>query len=269
MKTSNTATVTPSESRNPASGNFCIASSSIDFLSPLSAAAQGLAYLLTHRSWTSRIGTGFRKWSFSRPRRLVVTRPASSSTRRCFITPKRVIGSRSSSALSVCPSSVYSSSSRLRRVGSARALNTSSMPVMIGDLLVTCQPDDFSGVRQSLMGDPNATKEAVPMPDHDVGTREEWLAARRELLEREKVLTRESDELARQRQALPWVPVDEEYEFETSEGTKTLKDLFGGRSQLIVYHLMFGPDDAEACPGCSFTADTFEGAVTHLEQRDV
>jgi len=107
------------------------------------------------------------------------------------------------------------------------------------------------------------------MPDHDVGTREEWLAARRELLEREKVLTRESDELARQRQALPWVPVDEEYEFETSEGTKTLKDLFGGRSQLIVYHLMFGPDDAEACPGCSFTADTFEGAVTHLEQRDV
>jgi predicted dithiol-disulfide oxidoreductase (DUF899 family) len=107
------------------------------------------------------------------------------------------------------------------------------------------------------------------MPDHDLGTRDEWLAARKELLEREKELTRQSDELARQRQALPWVPVDEEYAFETGEGTKTLKDLFGGRSQLIVYHLMFGPDDAEACPGCSFTADTFERAVTHLEHRDV
>ena len=96
-------------------------------LSPLSAAAQGSAYLLTQRSWTSRIGTGLRKWSFSRPRRLVVTSPASSSTFRCFITPKRDIGNRRSSALSVCPSCSNSSSSRLRRVGSARALNTASM----------------------------------------------------------------------------------------------------------------------------------------------
>src|SRR3954453_20648204 len=103
-------------------------SSSRVCLRPLSVAAQGSAYLLTQRSWTSLIGTGFRKWSFSRPRRLVVTRPASSSSLRCFMTPKRVIGSRCSSALRVCPSCLNSSSSRLRRVGSARALNTSSMP---------------------------------------------------------------------------------------------------------------------------------------------
>src|SRR5215211_9179426 len=87
----------------------------------------------------SRIGTGFRKWSFSRPRFLVVTSPASPSTFRCFITPKRVIGSRRSSAPSVCPSCSNSSSSRLRRVGSARALKTTSMPPIICDLLVTCQ----------------------------------------------------------------------------------------------------------------------------------
>ena len=102
-------------------------------------AAHGSAYLLTHRSWTSRIGTVFRKCSFSRPRRRVTTSPASSSTLRCFITPKRVIGNRCSSALSVCPSSLNSSSSRVRRVGSARALNTSSTRRMIGDHMVTCQ----------------------------------------------------------------------------------------------------------------------------------
>jgi predicted dithiol-disulfide oxidoreductase (DUF899 family) len=102
-----------------------------------------------------------------------------------------------------------------------------------------------------------------------IGTREEWLAARRELLDREKELTRRSDELARQRQALPWVPVDKEYEFETPEGTRGLGDLFAGRSQLLVYHLMFGPDDEAACSGCSFTADSLNGAVVHLENRDV
>src|SRR5215207_8550075 len=94
---------------------------------PVSAAAQGSAYLLTHRSWMSRIGTGFRKCSFSRPRRRVTTRFASSSTFRCFITPKRDIGSRRSSAVSVCPSSWKSRSSSARRVGSASALNTSSI----------------------------------------------------------------------------------------------------------------------------------------------
>jgi predicted dithiol-disulfide oxidoreductase (DUF899 family) len=112
-------------------------------------------------------------------------------------------------------------------------------------------------------------KEANAMMQHDVGTREQWLVARRELLEREKQLTRHSDELARQRQELPWVPVDKEYDFETNEGTRTLAELFDGRSQLLVYHLMYGPQDTAACPGCSFTADNLEGAVVHLEHRDV
>ncbi len=102
-----------------------------------------------------------------------------------------------------------------------------------------------------------------------IGTREEWLAARRELLEQEKAHTRRSDELARQRQELPWVPVEKEYDFETNEGTRTLSELFAGRSQLLVYHLMFDPDDTAACPGCSYTADSLDGAVVHLEHRDV
>jgi predicted dithiol-disulfide oxidoreductase (DUF899 family) len=105
--------------------------------------------------------------------------------------------------------------------------------------------------------------------EHKVGTREEWLAARIELLEREKELTRRSDELARERRELPWVPVEEPYSFETNEGTKTLAELFEGRSQLLVFHLMFGPEDAEACPGCSFMADHIDGAVVHLNHRDV
>jgi predicted dithiol-disulfide oxidoreductase (DUF899 family) len=105
--------------------------------------------------------------------------------------------------------------------------------------------------------------------EHKVGTREEWLAARIELLDHEKELTRRSDELARERRELPWVPVGEPYSFETDEGTKTLAELFEGRSQLLVFHLMFGPEDAEACPGCSFTADHVDGAVVHLNHRDV
>ena len=108
------------------------------------------------------------------------------------------------------------------------------------------------------------------MPNHRVATREEWLAARVELLEREKALTRQSDELARERQKLPWVEVDpDEYPFETPDGTKSLKDLFAGRSQLIVFHLMYGPDDEAACLGCTYTADNWAGAVPHLEQHDV
>ena len=106
------------------------------------------------------------------------------------------------------------------------------------------------------------------MREHKVGTREEWLLARKELLQREKELTRHSDELARQRQELPWVPVEKEYGFETDEGTRTLAELFGGRSQLLVFHLMFGPDDDAACPGCSYMADHVDGAVVHLEHRD-
>jgi predicted dithiol-disulfide oxidoreductase (DUF899 family) len=104
---------------------------------------------------------------------------------------------------------------------------------------------------------------------HRTGTREEWLVARRELLEAEKELTRRSDELARQRRELPWVRVDKEYRFETDEGTRTLAELFAGRSQLLVYHLMFGPDDAAACPGCSFYADHLDGSLVHLAHHDV
>jgi predicted dithiol-disulfide oxidoreductase (DUF899 family) len=106
-----------------------------------------------------------------------------------------------------------------------------------------------------------------------VGTREEWLAERRALLAEEKELTRRSDELARKRQELPWVRVDKEYEFETDEGTKTLAELFAGRSQLLVYHFMFGPSvegwPEAGCPGCTYTADSLDEAVTHLPYRDV
>jgi predicted dithiol-disulfide oxidoreductase (DUF899 family) len=105
------------------------------------------------------------------------------------------------------------------------------------------------------------------------GTRDEWLAARKELLEEEKRLTRRSDELARRRQELPWVRVDKEYVFETDEGPKTLAELFDGRSQLLVYHFMFGPSvegwPEAGCPGCSYTADSLDGAVVHLPHRDV
>ncbi len=107
------------------------------------------------------------------------------------------------------------------------------------------------------------------MVRHKVGTREEWLAARVELLEREKELTRRSDELARQRLELPWVPVEEEYSFETEDDTKTLAELFDGRSQLLVYHFMFGPQYTAGCPICSAAADTFDGAIVHLNHRDV
>ena len=107
------------------------------------------------------------------------------------------------------------------------------------------------------------------MTSHRVGTREEWLAERKELLEREKELTRRSDELALQRQELPWVRVEKDYEFETGEGTKTLAELFDGRSQLLVYHFMFGPEYTAGCPTCSSGADTFDGAIVHLKARDV
>jgi predicted dithiol-disulfide oxidoreductase (DUF899 family) len=128
--------------------------------------------------------------------------------------------------------------------------------------------DEFSGVERSSSRR-QRIQEADAMTQHQVATRERWLTARRELLEREKELTRRSDELARERQALPWVPVDEPYSFEASDGTKTLADLFDGRSQLLVYHLMFGPEDTVPCIGCSYTADNLDGAVFHLAHRDV
>jgi predicted dithiol-disulfide oxidoreductase (DUF899 family) len=107
------------------------------------------------------------------------------------------------------------------------------------------------------------------MAKHITGTRREWLEARLELLEAEKELTRQSDELARRRQALPWVRVDKEYRFETDEGSASLADLFLGRSQLLVYHFMFGPDYTAGCPSCSAIADGFGGSVVHLANHDV
>jgi predicted dithiol-disulfide oxidoreductase (DUF899 family) len=104
---------------------------------------------------------------------------------------------------------------------------------------------------------------------HTTGTREAWLAARLELLEAEKALTRQSDELARQRQALPWVRIDKAYRFETDEGSVSLAGLFAGRSQLLVYHFMFGPDYTAGCPSCSAVADGFAGSVVHLANHDV
>src|SRR5918999_844838 len=107
------------------------------------------------------------------------------------------------------------------------------------------------------------------MTDHKIGTREEWLAARLELLEAEKELTRRSDELARRRQELPWVRIDKEYRFETDEGSASLADLFRERSQLLVYHFMFGPDYTAGCPSCSAIADGFDGIAVHLANHDV
>ena len=107
------------------------------------------------------------------------------------------------------------------------------------------------------------------MTQHKTATREEWLAARLELLASEKELTRRSDELAQQREALPWMRVDKEYRFETDEGGALLADLFKGRSQLIVYHFMFGPDYTAGCPSCSSIADGFNGIAVHLENHDV
>src|SRR5712671_2222246 len=107
------------------------------------------------------------------------------------------------------------------------------------------------------------------MTKHKVATREEWLAARGELLAREKKLTRRGDELAAERRELAWVPIEKEYSFGTDEGPRTLRELFGGRSQLLMYHFMFGPAYAAGCPVCSSAADTFNGAVPHLNARDV
>src|SRR3981189_67571 len=107
------------------------------------------------------------------------------------------------------------------------------------------------------------------MTKHMTGTREEWLAARLDLLDEEKELTRRSDELARRRQELPWVRLDKEDRFDTDEGSASLKTLFRGRSQLLVYHFMFGPDYTAGCPSCSTIADGFNGVAVHLANHDV
>jgi predicted dithiol-disulfide oxidoreductase (DUF899 family) len=107
------------------------------------------------------------------------------------------------------------------------------------------------------------------MTDHNIATGEEWLAARDDLLKREKELTRMGDELARQRRELPWLPIAKEYRLQTEDGPRTLAELFDGRSQLVVYHFMFGPDWEAGCPVCSSIADGFDGVVSHLAARDV
>jgi predicted dithiol-disulfide oxidoreductase (DUF899 family) len=107
------------------------------------------------------------------------------------------------------------------------------------------------------------------MTNHKTGTPDEWLAARLELLKAEKDLTRRSDELARRRQELPWVQIGKDYRFETGQGPASLADLFQGRSQLLIYHFMFGPGYAAGCPSCSAIADGFNGSVVHLANHDV
>jgi predicted dithiol-disulfide oxidoreductase (DUF899 family) len=107
------------------------------------------------------------------------------------------------------------------------------------------------------------------MTTHIIGTEEEHLTARLELLEMEKELTRQGDEVARRRKALPWVAVKKQYVFDTDNGERTLAELFDGRSQLLVYHFMFGPDWTEGCPVCSYWADSFNGGIVHLGHRDV
>jgi predicted dithiol-disulfide oxidoreductase (DUF899 family) len=107
------------------------------------------------------------------------------------------------------------------------------------------------------------------MTTHKTGTREEWLAARLALLEAEKEVTRRSDELARRRQELPWVRIDKEYRFDTEEGSASLAELFRSRSQLLIYHFMFGPDYTAGCPSCSAIADGFNGIAVHLANHDV
>src|SRR5262252_4559915 len=109
----------------------------------------------------------------------------------------------------------------------------------------------------------------MTMTTHNTGTRQQWLAARLELLDAEKALTRQSDELAERRQDLPWVRIDKEYRFDTDRGGASLKDLFQGRSQLLIYHFMFGPDYTAGCPSCSSIADGFNGFAVHLANHDV
>ena len=107
------------------------------------------------------------------------------------------------------------------------------------------------------------------MATHETGTREAWTRARLQLLEAEKALTRQSDEVAQMRQDLPWVRIDKTYRFDTEAGSASLQELFQGRSQLLVYHFMFGPDYTAGCPSCSAIADGFNGSVVHLANHDV
>jgi predicted dithiol-disulfide oxidoreductase (DUF899 family) len=115
----------------------------------------------------------------------------------------------------------------------------------------------------------DTAKERDAMAKHKVGTKDEWAAARAALLQREQELGRLDEELAQERSELPWVPVEKGYVFDTEDGKKTLVELFDGRSQLLIYHLMFGPTYAAACPGCTGLADHFDGGLVHVQNRDV
>jgi predicted dithiol-disulfide oxidoreductase (DUF899 family) len=123
-------------------------------------------------------------------------------------------------------------------------------------------------MRKHKAGTPKKHKAGTPKK-HKTGTRKEWLAARLELLRAEKEHTRKGDELARRRQELPWVRIHKEYRFDTDEGSSSLADLFRGRSQMIMYHFMFGPDYTAGCPACSAIADGFNGFAVHLANHDV
>src|SRR4030095_12357603 len=113
------------------------------------------------------------------------------------------------------------------------------------------------------------SEETERLSEHEIVSPEEWLVARKDLLSNEKQLTRLRDKLAAERRALPWVEIDKEYVFDTPEGKVTLADLFAGRSQLVIYHFMFGPDWQEGCPSCSFISDHLHGPAPHLAARDV
>jgi predicted dithiol-disulfide oxidoreductase (DUF899 family) len=115
----------------------------------------------------------------------------------------------------------------------------------------------------------NTAEAATPKQKHPVVSREEWITARRDLLKKEKAAVRLSDELAAQRRELPWVKIDKAYLFDAPGGKVPLADLFAGRSQLVVYHFMFGPDWQEGCPSCSLVSDHFDGTLPHLAARDV
>src|SRR5258706_3892254 len=117
--------------------------------------------------------------------------------------------------------------------------------------------------KETTMATTGKPQEGEAMTKHLTGSRRDWLAARLALLKDEKELTRRSDELARQRQALPWVRIDKAYKFDTDEGSATLADLFRGRSQLLIYHFMFGPDYTAGCPSSSSIADGFDGFAAH------
>jgi predicted dithiol-disulfide oxidoreductase (DUF899 family)/dihydrofolate reductase len=150
-------------------------------------------------------------------------------------------------------------------------------PIVLGKGQGTVQQCDQASFARSRPGQGerirtshrDVPKESRVMTTHKTGTREEWLAARLELLDAEKALTRRGDELARQRQELPWVRIDKAYRFETEEGNAALSDLFRGRSQLLMYHFMFGPDYTAGCPACSAIADGFNGFAVHLANHDV